>query len=97
MPFSLKFLFAVSLLLVHSAFAAVSSHQIPPHRKITQDDAPSMVPIPQNASHQGGHHIGAPFGQSHSKPASSASFTSHSGGGPYGSQSGGTRKKPRLQ
>ncbi|KAF8871391.1 hypothetical protein CPB84DRAFT_1800915 [Gymnopilus junonius] len=56
-----------------------------------------MVPIPQNTSHQGAHGmIGAPFGQTQSKPGSSASFTSLSGGNPYGSGGGSSRKKARL-
>ncbi|KAF9533610.1 CMGC/CDK/CDK8 protein kinase [Crepidotus variabilis] len=76
-----------------NAFASVSTHQIPPHRRISQDEAPSMVPIPQHASLQGAHgHMGIPFGQQ-SKPGSS---TSLSGGGHY-VQSSGTRKKARLQ
>ena len=60
-----------------------------------------MMPIPNN-SHQGNHgHVGIAFGQSHSKPGSSASFASVSGGGPYGGQASGgnghpTRKKARL-
>jgi cyclin-dependent kinase 8/11 len=66
-----------------SAFQSIPAHQIPPHRRITQDEAPSMMPIPaQNTSHQGGYgHGGQPFAQSLSKPASTSSFTSLSGGG----------------
>ncbi|KAJ7461039.1 kinase-like domain-containing protein [Mycena galericulata] len=61
--------------------------QIPPHRRITQDEAPSMVPLPA-----------APFNsQTQSKPGSSASM---SGGGPYpsgGNGGGGNgRKKARM-
>ncbi|KAJ3498344.1 hypothetical protein NLJ89_g10231 [Agrocybe chaxingu] len=82
-----------------NAFQSVPQHQIPPHRRITQDEAPSMMPAPQNTSHQGhGHIAGAvPFGQSHSKPGSSNSFASQSGGAAYAS--GGappSRKKARL-
>ncbi|CDO76791.1 hypothetical protein BN946_scf184978.g20 [Trametes cinnabarina] len=29
-----------------NAFASLPAHQIPPHRRITQDDAPSMMPVP---------------------------------------------------
>lgn len=90
-----------------NAFQTVPGHQIPPHRRITQDEAPSMMPIPaQNTSHHGGHgHMGGPFGQSHSKPGSSASFASLSGGGHYGGHASGgagngthgpSRKKARL-
>ncbi|TFK69407.1 CMGC/CDK/CDK8 protein kinase [Pluteus cervinus] len=80
-----------------NAFQTASSHQIPPPRRITQDDAPSMMPLPaQNTSHQGGH-AGPSFGQSQSKPGSAASFTSLSGGGPYAGQgTGPTRKKARM-
>ena len=86
-----------------SAFQTVTPQQIPPYRRITQDEAPSMMPLPQNNSHQGNHgHVAIPFaGQSHSKPGSSASFASVSGG-PYGGQGSGgnghvpSRKKARL-
>lgn len=62
-----------------------------------------MMPVPQNNSHQGNHgHVAIPFaGQPHSKPGSSASFASVSGG-PYGGQGSGgnghgsSRKKARL-
>ncbi|KAF7359317.1 Protein kinase domain-containing protein [Mycena sanguinolenta] len=55
-----------------------SPQQIPPHRRITQDEAPSMVPLPA-----------APFNsQTQSKPGSSASL---SGGGAYVVASGGER------
>ncbi|KAF8184869.1 kinase-like domain-containing protein [Mycena galopus ATCC 62051] len=70
-----------------NAFQA-SPQQIPPHRRITQDEAPSMVPLPA-----------APFNShTQSKPGSSASL---SGGGPYVVQSGGNggngqRKKQRM-
>ncbi|KAG7097558.1 hypothetical protein E1B28_004895 [Marasmius oreades] len=83
-----------------NAFQSAGSHQIPPHRRITQDDAPSMMPVPaQNNSHPhllGGGGIGggitgpgAPFAQAQtSKSGSSTSFTSVSGGGGgvYGGQ-----------
>ena len=65
-----------------------------------------MMPLPQNNSHQGqgNHgHVAIPFAsQSHSKPGSSASFASVSGGGPYGGQASGgnghgpSRKKVRM-
>ncbi|KAK1225327.1 cyclin-dependent protein kinase [Marasmius sp. AFHP31] len=95
-----------------NAFESAGAHQIPPHRRITQDDAPSMMPVPaQNNSHPhllGGGGIagpGAPFAQAQtSKPGSSNSFASVSGGGgvyvaqqPAGStgRGQGARKKPR--
>jgi len=92
-----------------SAFEAVPAHQFPPHRRITQDEAPSMMPLPaQNTTHQGagghnggGHnHIVGPFGQPHSKPGSTTSFASV--GGVYAGQTtavggnGHSRKKARL-
>ncbi|KAJ7168212.1 CMGC/CDK/CDK8 protein kinase [Mycena crocata] len=71
-----------------NAFQA-APQQIPPHRRITQDEAPSMVPLPA-----------APFNShTQSKPGSSASM---SGGGPYVVASGGNggggngRKKARM-
>ncbi|KAJ7837013.1 kinase-like domain-containing protein [Mycena olivaceomarginata] len=69
-----------------NAFQA-AQQQMPPHRRITQDEAPSMVPLPA-----------APFNsQTQSKPGSSASM---SGGGPYVVPSGGNggngRKKQRM-
>ena len=88
-----------------SAFFGLPHSQLPPQRRITQDDAPSMMPHPtQNTSHQGGGHNAmaqAAFGpsQSHSKPSSAASFASLSGSGPYGGgqgTSGHVRKKARL-
>lgn len=85
-----------------SAFQSVPAHQIPPHRRITQDEAPSMMPPAQNTSHQGGHHGGQAFAQSQSKPGSTSSFGSLSGGGAaYGQATGGnvthgpSRKKAR--
>jgi len=82
-----------------NAFQTVPSHQIPQPRRITQDEAPSMMPMPQNTLHQAAPPVMMPFTQSHSKPGSSASFGSLSGGGHYqGQTSGGNpvRKKARL-
>jgi len=88
-----------------NAFQSVPTHQIPPHRRITQDEAPSMMPVAaQNTSHQGGvaAHGAPPFAHPQSKPGSTASFASLSGGGPYGQTSGGngtqapSRKKARM-
>jgi cyclin-dependent kinase 8/11 len=91
---------------VHNAFQSVPAHQIPPHRRITQDEAPSMIALPsQQAQNQLAPH--APPFQSHSKPGSSASFASLSGGavggygqagvgsGNGGSGNGVSRKKAR--
>jgi cyclin-dependent kinase 8/11 len=96
-----------------SAFETVPVHQFPPHRRITQDEAPSMMPLPaQNTSHQGaanagagghngGGHVAGPFGQPHSKPGSTTSFTSGVSGGYAGQTTatggnGHSRKKARL-
>jgi cyclin-dependent kinase 8/11 len=77
--------------LPNSAFQSVPPHQIPPHRRITQDEAPSMMPVPAHNTSQvggvpgggahGGGGPGAPFAQSQSKPgsATSGSFTSGAG------------------
>ncbi|PPQ78902.1 hypothetical protein CVT26_011711, partial [Gymnopilus dilepis] len=49
-----------------NAFETAAPHQIPPNRRITQDEAPSMVPLPQNSHpHGAGHGMlgGPPFGQ----------------------------------
>ncbi|KAG6834753.1 hypothetical protein H0H93_007604, partial [Arthromyces matolae] len=83
-----------------NVFHSIPSSQIPPHRRITQDEAPSMMPVaaaaaPLNTtSHQ--HQLGGNGNyngqtqmqtQTHSKPASSASFGIGSvGGGVYGGQ-----------
>ena len=45
--------------MVNSAFAHATSKQIPPHRRITQDDAPSMMPAAQA---QGGFGSGSTEG-----------------------------------
>ncbi|TFK28992.1 CMGC/CDK/CDK8 protein kinase, partial [Coprinopsis marcescibilis] len=85
-----------------NAFHSLQSAQIPPCRRITQDEAPSMMPMPtQNTSHHmGGGHIPAGGGAPFSKPGSSASFASASGGGAAYGQSGNghqhTRKKARI-
>ncbi|KAK2464834.1 hypothetical protein APHAL10511_003133 [Amanita phalloides] len=95
-----------------NAFFGLPHSQLPPQRRITQDDAPSMVPQPtQNTAHNvmagagAGAGAGGPFGlsQPHSKPSSAASFASLSGSGPYGAGQGTGghahgpgRKKARL-
>jgi len=93
--------YEVTTIHIHSAFQTVPSHQIPQPRRITQDEAPSMMPMPQNTLHQAAPPVMMPFThtQSHSKPGSSASFGSLSGGGHYqGQTSSGNpvRKKARL-
>ncbi|KAM6496363.1 CMGC/CDK/CDK8 protein kinase [Amanita muscaria] len=83
-------------------------HSQLPQRRITQDDAPSMIPQPQNASHQPGHNVIAAAQLSKSgSSASFASFASLSGGGGHYAANQGTgghathahgpvRKKARL-
>ncbi|KAG6917677.1 hypothetical protein DXG01_001652 [Tephrocybe rancida] len=88
----------------HNVFQSMPTNQLPPHRRITQDEAPSMMPAAApNTSHHGqGAHGGPPFGQSQSKPGSTTSFASLSGGGAYGQPTGGngahasSRKKARM-
>lgn len=75
-----------------NAFQSVSTHQIPPHRRITQDDAPSMMPMPQPSQAQGHLHPSA-------KPGSSTSFaslTQSAGGVSYQVSSASARKKARM-
>ncbi|KAI0089362.1 kinase-like protein [Irpex rosettiformis] len=82
-----------------NAFQFLPTHQIPPHRRITQDDAPSMMPLPTANSHaQAAAQVQAQaqaqlsqLSQSHSAKGSVASFGSNGGGG-----GGHTRKKSRL-
>ncbi|KAJ3850413.1 kinase-like protein [Lentinula lateritia] len=50
-----------------NAFASVASNQIPPHRRITQDDAPSMsmtIPLQPGQSGNAANAPGPPFPQS---------------------------------
>ncbi len=89
---------------VDSAFESLSNQQVPPHRRITQDDAPSMMPIAAVGSQVQGQvshmqatgqaHLSQQLSHSHSnhsgKAGSAASFASVSGGG------GPSRKKARL-
>lgn len=89
--------FMYEVTVIHSAFQTIPHHQIPLPRRITQDEAPSMMPMPQNTSHQAAQPVLMPFAQSHSKPGSSASFASLSGGGHYAASGGNpARKKVRL-
>ncbi|KAI0349995.1 kinase-like protein [Trametes cingulata] len=85
-----------------NAFESLSSHQTPPPRRITHDDAPSMMPMAA-----AGSQVQAQVSQvqataqahlsqlshshsNHSKAGSATSFASLSGGGTH------TRKKARL-
>ena len=93
--------------MVDSAFESLSNQQVPPHRRITQDDAPSMMPVAAvgsqmqaqgQVSHMqatGQAHLSQQLSHSHSnhsgKAGSAASFASVSGGG-----GGPARKKARL-
>lgn len=83
-----------------SAFQSLPTHQIPPHRRITQDDAPSMMPLPTANTHaqaaaqvqaQAQAQLSQQLTQSHSAKGSVASFGSNGGGG-----GGPARKKSRL-
>lgn len=61
-------------LTLSSAFAHATSKQIPPHRRITQDDAPSMMPAAAAAAQAQGGVFG------------SGSTESGAGGGGQGSR-----------
>ncbi|KAH9911142.1 kinase-like protein [Epithele typhae] len=79
-----------------NAFESLPAHQIPPHRRISHDDAPSMVPVPAPGSQlptaqvsqmqPTQAHLSQQLSLSHShsqhsaKAASAASFASLSGG-----------------
>ncbi|KAH9943922.1 kinase-like protein [Amylocystis lapponica] len=89
-----------------NAFQSLPTHQIPPQRRISHDDAPSMIPLAANSQAQALAQVQAQqahlsqqlthshsHSHSHSKPGSVASFASLSGGGVG---SGHTRKKARL-
>lgn len=78
-----------------NAFAGISPHQIPPHRRITQDDAPSMMPVPARDTASQHQHAG-PVQFGGSKPGSTTSFASLSGGHYGGAGGSGGRKKARL-
>lgn len=91
-----------------SAFQSLQSHSAPPHRRITHDDAPSMMPLPtqaqatQNVAQAQGVHG---MSLSHSMSAKSMSGRGSAGsvgtgvgtGGAGGNAgSGRTRKKARV-
>ena len=80
-----------------SAFQHVSVHQLPPQRRITQEEAPSMMGLSQTQAQAQCHaHAQAQV----SKPGSAASFAGLSAGRYAGSQGSGplgsSRKKARL-
>lgn len=92
-----------------NVFAGVPSHHMPPPRRITHDDAPSMmaVPAPTAATqsqivqqHAHAQHLSqqSQANLSQSKPGSASSFASVSGGGQQyqSSQGGSVRKKQRI-
>ncbi|KAI0760013.1 kinase-like protein [Fomes fomentarius] len=78
--------FQVEPLPTRNTFESLPSHNYPPHRRITQDDAPSMMPM-----QAGGSQVPAQVSQV--QAGSAASFASMSGGG---NVAGASRKKPRL-
>lgn len=89
-----------------SAFQNIPLQHIPPQRRITHDDAPSMIPLP-TATSQAQTHVQAQLAQvqaqaqaqlagSHPPSRGSvASFASMSGGA-AGAGSGHARKKARM-
>ncbi|KAJ3744737.1 kinase-like protein [Lentinula detonsa] len=92
-----------------NAFASVNSNQIPPHRRITQDDAPSMsmtIPFQPGQSGNAANAPGPPFTQVLSVSSQQAQVQAKSGhshhtgtSGSLGDVGHGTtkiRKKPRL-
>jgi len=98
----------LSLVITDSMFQYVPAHQIPPQRRITQDEAPSMMGVPAptqpHTQPQGptahGHGQGQHLSQQ-SKPGSTTSFASVSAGagamqGYTTVQGGSSRKKARL-
>lgn len=72
-----------------NAFHALPSHQIPPQRRISHDDAPSMIPLPAPNTQ---HSLAQPVPPQSGRGGSAASFASVSGGG----GSGQVRKKARI-
>ncbi|KAH6914551.1 CMGC/CDK/CDK8 protein kinase, partial [Coprinopsis sp. MPI-PUGE-AT-0042] len=85
-----------------NAFASLATHQIPPNRRITQDDAPSMMPVAtqQTTQQQMGQMPGGAQAGGFSKASSSAGFSSLSGSGmyvpPQNAAGGHARKKARI-
>ena len=85
---------------VDSAFESLAAERVPPHRRITQDDAPSMMPVAAGGSHVQGQvsqmqatgqgHLSQSQSNQSGKGGSAGSFASVSGGG------GPARKKARL-
>ena len=82
-----------------SAFFSVPAHQAPPQRRISHDDAPTMVAVPnsQSLSQPHSHSLLNGNGNNGSRPTSGAGFgmpMSRLGGG---SGTTGSRKKSRLE
>lgn len=107
-PFFLPLGAHISIVTTDSVFQYVPAHQIPPQRRITQDEAPSMMGVPAptqpHTQPQGptahGHGQGQHLSQQ-SKPGSTTSFASVSAGagamqGYNTVQGGSSRKKARL-
>ncbi|KAI0716277.1 kinase-like protein [Earliella scabrosa] len=97
--------FHMDPLPTRNAFESLSAAHYPPHRRITQDDAPSMLPVQPGGSqaqaqvsqmqvnaqaHRSQRLLDAHSKHSH-KAGSAASFASMSGG-----QAGPARKKARM-
>lgn len=75
-----------------SAFHSLPQNQIPPNRRITQDDAPSMMPIPAVAPATSLHSANTGMNALHP-----AQMSGKASAGSFGSAGGGhSRKKPRL-
>jgi len=82
-----------------NAFYSIPVHQAPPQRRISHDDAPNMVAVPnsQTFSQPQSHSLLNGNGNNASRPASGTGFgmpMSRLGGG---STATGSRKKPRLE
>jgi cyclin-dependent kinase 8/11 len=79
-----------------SAFQSLTTHHIPPQRRITQDDAPSMMPLATANSHaQAAAQIQAQAAAQLSQLSHSQSHSAKGSAGSF-SSTGAARKKPRL-
>ncbi|KAK7680289.1 hypothetical protein QCA50_016529 [Cerrena zonata] len=75
-----------------NAFHGLPHNQIPPNRRITQDDAPSMMPMPAVAPATSLHSANTGMNALHP-----AQMSGKASAGSFGSAGGGhSRKKPRL-
>ena len=85
---------------MYSAFFSVPAHQAPPQRRISHDEAPTMVALPTNSqslSQPHSHSLLNGNGNNGSRPTSGTGFgmpMSRLGGG---SGATGSRKKARLE